>query len=116
MTSLSNCINLNYYIGFKNPHASNGDVINVCSLKINVGILHLDPDAEYPEHVHYAEEIYQVDFAMDHYYRQITSTVVENRLSVGGASGTMDPRGRQRCFTQESTATMRRGSPTAPGT
>ena len=36
-------------------------------LKINVGILHLDPDAEYPEHVHYAEEIYQVDFAMDHY-------------------------------------------------
>ena len=69
MTSLSNCINLNYYIGFKNPHASNGDVINVCSLKINVGILHLDPDAEYPEHVHYAEEVYQVDFDMDHYVR-----------------------------------------------
>ena len=67
MTALSTCINLNYYICLENPytHTSNVDVINVCPLKINVGILHLDPDAEYPEHVHYAEEIYQVDFAMD---------------------------------------------------
>ena len=34
--------------------------------KINVGILHLDPDAEYPEHCHYAEEIYQAEISMGH--------------------------------------------------
>ena len=28
--------------------------------RINVGVLYIDPGAEYPEHCHYAEEIYQV--------------------------------------------------------
>ena len=69
MTSLSNCHK--YYMHklvvssvFGIAWATNVDVMWVCLPKINVGILHLDPDAEYPEHVHYAEEIYQVDLAV----------------------------------------------------